>query len=140
MTIDSRVWTRRFASVVLPGIASLAIGCAGTSVTQAQPATRRSNVAAPFISLSPASIELARGASVVLTALPRGGEAILFSVDWAISEGAAGGTLTAAQPRNADGSFNVTYTAPAIGAGPYHVTATIKEYPAAFQIATVTIR
>ena len=92
------------------------------------------------MTLSPASIELARGASAVLTAMPQGGEAILFSVDWKIREGKAGGTLTEAQTRNADGSFSATYTAPAVGAGPFHVTATIKEYPLANQVATITIR
>src|SRR5437660_12902745 len=81
---------RSFSGLLLVGCACWVVGCVGPSVAEAQSGARRSNVAPPFITLSPAPIELAHGASAVLTATPQGGEAMLFCVEWQISEGAAG--------------------------------------------------
>jgi hypothetical protein len=64
---------------------------------------------------------------------------MLFSIEWQIREGAAGGTLTSGGTRNSDGTFAVTYTAPTAGAGPFHVTATIREYPSAIGVATIVV-
>jgi hypothetical protein len=96
-------------------------------------------VAPPFITLSPQSAELPHGGSVVLTARPQGGEAMLFSVDWKIEEGAAGGAISGAASRKSDGTFEMTYTAPAIGTGPFHVVAAIRQYPAASAVATIAM-
>src|SRR5689334_8406890 len=45
------------------------------------------------ITISPASVTLAPGASTVFAAQASGGEAIRLFVDWAIQEGQAGGSI-----------------------------------------------
>ena len=94
----------------------------------------------PSLSLAPASSSLKGGQSMVFTARPAGGEAMLFSVDWALQEGEAGGIVMGGDKRLPDGSFVATYTAPAAGAGHvYHLTATIHEYPAARAVSTIEV-
>src|ERR1700730_11114698 len=123
----NRVFTG-LARLAMLGVACSVMGCAQDSTAVAQSSARRSNVAPPFITLLPASIALAPGASAVLTAKPQGGEAMLFSVEWKVREGAAGGTIKGGETRNPDGTFDATYTAPATAGGPFHVIATIREY------------
>ncbi len=132
-------WNRaaRIGAVLSLGLA--VIGCSAPSAAQAPSGARRSNVVPPFVTLEPAAVELAPGASVRLTARPRGGEAMLFSIDWRIDEGPAGGVIADGTARLADGSFQATYIAPATGAGPFHVAASIREYPAAAAVTTITI-
>ena len=69
-----------------------------------------------------------------------GGEAILFSVNWSIREGAAGGTILPAPKRQDDGSYAAVYQAPKVGSGPFHVIATLREFPAAVAQASVQVR
>ena len=142
---------RRVGVAVSLGLVFSMVGCADPSSAQApdaQPASqapqaplpaRRSNVATPFITLSPSSVNVAPGARVLLTAKPGGGEAMLFTVDWHVQEGAAGGTVEGVATRQADGTYTATYSAPADAAGPYHVTASLREYPAAVATATITV-
>ena len=67
-------------------------------------------------------------------------EAILFSVNWSIREGAAGGTILPAPKRQADGGYTAVYQAPMVGNGPFHVIATLREFPAAVAEASVQVR
>jgi hypothetical protein len=117
----------------------LLAGCSGTSpAADEPPPARRSNVMPPSIDMAVRHIDSAAGASTVLTARPRGGEAILFSIDWQVVEGSAGGTV-ASMGRTAEGAYQATYTAPSVP-GTYHVTATIHEYPAATVTVEVRVR
>lgn len=129
----------RLGAVLSLGLVLCVIGCADPSAAQAPPGARRSNVAQPFVTLTPSAVEVAPGASVVLTAKPQGGEAMLFAVDWRIKEGPAGGLIASDGKRSAEGTYLATYTAPASGAGPFHVEASIREYPAATAVTAVTI-
>jgi hypothetical protein len=69
-----------------------------------------------------------------------GGEAILFSVDWSIREGEAGGTILPEPKRRDDGSYAAEYQAPSAGSGPFHVIATLHEFPAVKAEARVQVR
>ena len=114
-------------------------GAPSAASTSTPTAARRSNVATPFVTLSPRAAELLPGATVLLTATPGGGEAMLFSVDWHVQEGAAGGTVEGDARRREGGTYTATYTAPAEGTGPFHVTASLREYPAASAVTTLTV-
>ena len=105
-----------------------------------EPGPPRPRVAQPRIELAPAAIEVAPGSRVQFTARASGGEAILFSVDWSIREGAAGGTIVPARKRQADGSCTAVYQAPTVGSGPFHVIAILREFPAAVAEASVHVR
>lgn len=110
-------------------VASLLAACAGRDAV-AQPSVQwRSNVQSPSITTAQSRLDASAGSRTALRAQPRGGEAMLFTVDWKVVEGAAGGSVETGR-RSADGSYEATYTAPA-NPGTYHVTATIREYPAA---------
>lgn len=115
------------------------LGCTAVPTSLAQPGARRGNVVLPSLALSPASVALTSGQRVVFTARPAGGEAMLFSVDWVVQEGDAGGTVTGGDKRQSDGSFAVTYLAPAVGGGPFHLVASIREFPAARAMATIQL-
>ena len=91
------------------------------------------------IALSVEVLRVAPGQSVVVTARPRGGEAMLFTVDWSVEEGRAGGTLVP-NARRDDGTYEATYTAPATGSGTFHLSATIREYPSAVARALVEVQ
>ena len=65
---------------------------------------------------------------------------MLFTVDWHVQEGAAGGSVEGTAARQSDRSYAATYTAPADGAGPYHVSASLHEYPAASAVATIEVQ
>jgi hypothetical protein len=117
--------------------ALLLAGCAASAPAQEPPtAARRSNVAPPSIAMSTRELQVAPGSRVMLTARTGGGEAMLFTVDWKVVEGDAGGRVEPGR-RNSDGSYEAAYTAPAVG-GTYHVTATIREFPSA--TATTVVR
>ena len=124
----------RLARLVPIGAALLLAGCAGSPPVHAQAdtAARRSNVVPPSISMVSAEATAAPGSHIVLAARPRGGEAMLFTVDWKAESGSV-------QPlqRKADGSYEAEYTAPP-KPGTDRVTATIREYPAAS--ATTLVR
>jgi hypothetical protein len=96
-------------------------------------------VVAPSIVLNPETSLLVQGESVVLTARPQGGEAMLFTVDWQVREGDSGGTVQTIPTRRADGGFGATYTAPRSGAGRFHVIARIHEYPSASAVAEIAV-
>ncbi len=142
---------RRVGALVLVAVVLSAVGCVDPTLAQqanvarapdpssAPPTARRSNVATPFITLTPTTVEVPPGAKVLLTAKPGGGEAMLFTVDWQVQEGSAGGTVEGVAARHADGTYTATYTAPADGAGPYHVTASLREYPAASAVSTIAL-
>ena len=110
----------------------------GSEPGQAPP--RRPRVAQPRIELSPTAIEVAPASRVQFIARASGGEAILFSVKWSIREGAAGGTIVPAHKRQDDGSYTAEYQAPVVGSGPFHVIATLREFPAAVAEASVKVR
>jgi hypothetical protein len=101
---------------------------------------RRPRVPQPRVELAPSAIEVAPGSRVQFTARASGGEAILFSVNWSIREGAAGGTIEPARRREDDGSYTAVYQAPTVGSGPFHVIATLREFPAAVAEASVRVR
>jgi hypothetical protein len=101
---------------------------------------RRPRVLQPRLELSPAAIEVAPGSRVQFIARASGGEAILFSVDWSIREGTAGGTIVPARKREDDGSYRADYRAPLVGGGPFHVIATLREFPAAAAEARVQVQ
>lgn len=128
----------RLMRIAWVAAASLLAGCASSPPAQAQTAARRSNVAPPSIEMVASPIEASRRASIVLTARTHGGEAILFSVDWKVVEGASAGHVEAGR-RHDDGSYDATYTAPA-ASGTYHVTATIREFPSANATAEIRVR
>jgi hypothetical protein len=100
----------------------------------------RPRVRQPRLELAPTAIEVAPGSRVQFVARASGGEAILFSVKWSIREGATGGTIVPARKRQADGSYTAVYQAPAVISGPFHVIATLREFPAAVAEASVQIR
>ena len=128
------------AARLLPALAlaCAALSCAFDSKVVAAANARRSNVAPPSIALSPVSLKLVAGDSAVITARPAGGEAMMFSVDWHVQEGAAGGSITAA-PRKPDGTFDATYTAPSGRGGSFHVVAALHEYPSALAVTSVEV-
>jgi hypothetical protein len=101
---------------------------------------RRPRVPQPRLELSPTAIEVAPGSRVQFIARASGGEAILFSVDWSIREGTAGGTIVPARKRGDDGSYRAEYRAPMVGSGPFHVIARLREFPAAVAQASVQVR
>jgi hypothetical protein len=101
---------------------------------------RRPRVPQPRLELSPTAIEVVPGSRVQFIARASGGEAILFSVDWSIREGTAGGTIVPARKREDDGSYTAEYRAPMVGSGPFHVIATLREFPAAVAEASVQVR
>jgi hypothetical protein len=101
---------------------------------------RRPRVAQPRLELSPTAVEVAPGSRLHFVARASGGEAILFSVNWSIREGAAGGTIVPASKRQDDGSYTAEYQAPVVGTGPFHVIATLREFPAAVAEASVQVR
>jgi hypothetical protein len=101
---------------------------------------RRPRVPQPRLELAPAAIEVAPGSRVQFIARASGGEAILFSVKWSIREGTAGGTIVPAHKRQDDGSYTAVYQAPTAGSGPFHVIATLHEFPAAAAEASVRVR
>ena len=120
--------------------AALAAGCASTPPAGAQsqsPPARQSNVVKPSIEMTTRDVVVARGSRTLLKAQVRGGEAMLFTVDWHIAEGAAGGSVKPAR-RNDDGSYEAEYTAPQ-APGLYQVTATIREFPAAVVTAAIRV-
>lgn len=120
-------------------VACAALGCGFNPEVLAPSNAKRSNVSPPSITLSPVSLTLAAGNSAVITARTAGGEAMLFSVDWRVQEGAAGGSITGASARKPDGTFDAAYTAPRDGAGRFHVVATLHEYPSAFAVTSVEV-
>jgi hypothetical protein len=100
----------------------------------------RPRVAQPRLALAPTVIEVAPGSRVQFTARASGGEAILFSVNWSIREGKAGGTIVPARKRQDDGSYTAVYQAPRVGSGLFHVIVTLREFPSAQAEATVQVR
>ena len=123
----------RFAATMLLA------GCAnGPAVhAQADAQAKQSNVVRPSISLEFRESTAQPGSTIVLVARPRGGEAMLFSVDWSVVEGPAGGVVQD-RGRSADASHEARYTAPSVP-GTYHVTATIREFPAATATAEIRV-
>jgi hypothetical protein len=101
---------------------------------------RRPRVLQPRLELSPTAVEVAPGSRAQFIARASGGEAILFSVDWSIREGTAGGTIVPAHKRQDDGSYRAEYRAPMVGSGPFHVIATLRQFPAAVAEASVQVR
>jgi len=132
------------AGSLLPALLPLRIGVAAESQPPESEAgsrlPRRPRVMQPRLELSPAAIEVAPGSRVQFIARASGGEAILFSVDWSIREGAAGGTILPAPKRQDDGSYTAVYQAPTVGSGPFHVIATLREFPTAVAEASVQVR
>jgi hypothetical protein len=125
----------RFRLILLAGLAGSGLAAC------AQPAPPvRPTVPTPRLVLSPARLQLAPGEVATLVARPQGGEAILFHVDWVLVEGPAGGRLDAPDTRADDGSYSARYRAPATGAGPFHVKAWLREFPAAQASAEVQIK
>lgn len=96
-------------------------------------------VPTPHVKVDPESASLRAGETISLSALPQGGEAILFSVEWAVREGLAGGTVSSNPTRQADGSYLASYTAPQIP-GIYHVIVRLKEVPNASAVITLTVK
>ena len=147
-TIFGSFLTGPFKALFVLCFAGLLLGCAGETSASDPPNLslnstvnpRRSNVLPPSITLLPADVQLSVGQSVIFTARPQGGEAILFAVDWSIREDAAGGTIASTGVRNADGTYSATYTAPKAAAGSFTVEAKIREFPSAFALATVRVR
>ena len=121
------------ATVVLAACAP----AGGVQAQQAPQPQRRSNVVAPTITMTTPRVEVSPGARIRLVARAAGGEALLFSVDWRVTEGSAGGQVEAGA-RADDGTYAATYTAPAAG-GTFHVTATLHEYPAATAATEVRV-
>jgi len=132
------------AGSLLPALLPLRIGVAAESQSPESEAgsgpPRRPRVLQPRLELSPAAIEVAAGSRVQFVARASGGEAILFSVDWSIREGKAGGTIVPARKRQDDGGYTAVYQAPTVGSGPFHVIATLREFPAAVAEASVQVR
>lgn len=114
---------RRIAAALVPLIASL-VACAAP----AQPAARPV-VPQPRLELQPTQLQLTPGAEARLVARPQGGEAILFHVDWQLTEGEAGGRLEAGEARADDGSYVARYVAPAKD-GVFHIVVRLRESPA----------
>jgi hypothetical protein len=126
-----------FAVALLLGLAVSAAGCADPPATR--PGVHRSNVATPFVTLSPSEAKVLPGAKITLTAKPGGGEAMRFTVDWRVQEEAAGGQVEGIAARQDDGTYVAVYTAPTSGQGPYHVTVSLHEYPQARAMATIDL-
>ena len=127
-----------FLLALLPQRAGVAAGPPGSEPGPAPP--QRPRVPEPRLALAPTAIEVAPGSRVQFTARASGGEAILFSMEWSIREGAAGGTIRPAPGRQDDGSYTAVYQAPGVGSGPFHVIVTLREFPAALAEASVQVR
>ncbi len=132
------------AGCLLPALLPLRIGVAAKSRPPESEAgsglQRRSRVLQPRLELSPSAIEVAPGSRVQFIARAFGGEAILFSVDWSIREGASGGRILPAPKRQKEGSCTAVYRAPTLGSGPFHVIAALREFPAVVAEASVQVR
>jgi len=87
-------------------------------------------VSIPTLSVSPNTVHTSNGTQVKLTAQPAGGEAMLFSVDWSVREGAPGGRIETGSRTNS-GAYEATYFAPDSGSGPFHIDVKLHEYPSA---------
>ena len=98
----------------------------------------RGRVPIPTLLVMPSAIIVKPHEHILLTAIPHGGEARLFSVKWLLVEGPSGGRLTADNIRHDDGSFSAEYTAPDRG-GPYHIKAILREFPSAIAETTVKL-
>jgi len=107
---------------------------------ESEPGPGRPRVPQPRLELAPTAIEVAPGSRVQFIARASGGEAILFSVNWSIREGTAGGTIVPALKRQDDGSYTAEYQAPKVGSGPFHVVVTLREFPSAMAEASVQVR
>jgi hypothetical protein len=127
-----------FLLALPPQRAAVAAGLPGSEPDPAPP--QRPRVPEPRLTVEPTVIEVAPGSRVQFIARASGGEAILFSLDWSIREGAAGGTILPAPKRQDDGSYTAVYQAPTVGSGPFHVIATLREFPAAVAEASVQVR
>lgn len=132
-TSTSRVIGRR---QLVAGLISL---LAGLGACAAPPAASRPTVPQPGLDLSPAQLVLAPGEPARLVAHPRGGEAILFHVDWQLIEGTGAGRLEASDRREDDGGYAARYVAPP-GEGVFHVVARLREYPAVEARAEIRVR
>ena len=101
----------------------------------------RPNIPTPKVSITPAQADVIPGGKVALEALAGGGEAIRFSIDWTLVEGAGAGTLTVEPDRPGEtGISRATFLpAPTVGTGTVHVTAQLHQYPAAIAQATITL-
>src|SRR5215470_4079480 len=78
-------------AALLPLRAAVADGHQPPGSEPAPGPPRRPRVPQPRVELAPGAIEVAPGSRVQFTARASGGEAILFSINWAIREGRAGG-------------------------------------------------
>ena len=125
---------------LLPLGAVVAVECQAPGSEPGSELPRRPRVPQPRLELAPAVIEVTPGSRVQFIARASGGEAILFSVNWSIREGTAGGTIVPARKRQDDGSYTAVYQAPTVGSGPFHVIATLHEFPAAVAEASVQVR
>ena len=117
--------------------AALLLAACSAPAQQQPAAARRFTVAPPSIEMAAREVRALPGSHVALLARTNGGEAMLFSVDWNVTEGSAGGTVEAGR-RNSDGSYEATYVAPGTP-GTFHVTATIREFPSAAAMAVVVV-
>ena len=93
----------------------------------------------PALSIEPMDITVKSGEQVIIRAHPHGGEAILFSVDWSVLEGQAGGTIVVQNQQTNEDSYVAVYEAPTAGNGPFHVIATLHEYPVVNATATIHV-
>ena len=99
----------------------------------------RSRVPTPSIILTPATATAKPHQRINFIAVPHGGEAMLFSVTWTLVEGQTGGRLEFKSRHNRNGSYLAIYTAPE-AAGTYHVSVSLREFPAATAVATIIVK
>ena len=90
------------------------------------------------LTISPQTFSVRVGASQDVIARNSGGEAMRFTTDWTIKEGAVGGALSAPFVDGYDST--VSYTAPSVPGGPFHIIASDHQDPTHYvAVATVTV-
>jgi hypothetical protein len=130
---------RLVRSVLLSIIVSTFGAIDGLTLAQASP-DGYTRVRPPTVMVEPVAIELKGGEAFVVQARPQGGEAIQFSIDWEMQEGPNAGSIEPIGGRTPEGIYQAEYKAPSEGSGPFHIIASIHEYPSSFATVLVTVR
>ena len=123
--------------LLIPGACLLLTlhGCGGIGDAVAAPPPGPYKGPPHTLTISPQTVAIRAGASQELVATNSGGEAMRFFTDWKIVEGSAGGTLST--PVENGYNSTVTYTAPAIAGGPFHIVAADRANPTRYMAVSI---
>ena len=88
----------------------------------------RNRVPVPTLIVTPTAIVAKPYEHVKLTAMPKGGEARIFTVRWRLVEGMSGGRLTVNNKRQEDGSYLADFMATQAG-NTFRIVVNLNEFP-----------